>query len=65
MPDYPAHLASYHLIATGARSPAVSNFYRIEWAFLPNLAGEIIVPLLSHLVGLDTAAKLFITASVS
>ncbi len=64
MPDYPAHLASYHLIATGAASPGVSNFYLIQWAFLPNLAGEIIIPLLSRLIGLDAAAKLFITASV-
>jgi hypothetical protein len=65
MPDYPAHLASYYLIATGASSPAVSSFYRIEWAFLPNLAGEIIVPPLSHLVGLDVAAKLFVTAGIA
>ena len=65
MPDYPAHLASYHLIATGASSPGVSSFYRIEWAFLPNLAGEIIVPPLSHLVGLDVAGKLFVTAGIA
>lgn len=65
MPDYPAHLASYHLIATNAASPAVSHFYRIEWAFLPNLAGEILVPLLSFVFGLDVAAKLFITSGIA
>ena len=65
MPDYPAHLASYHLIATGAADPVVAKFYRIAWAFLPNLAGEIIVPLLSHLTGLDIAAKLFVTAGIA
>ncbi len=59
MPDYPAHLASYHLIAGGA-----SKFYHIEWAFLPNLAGEIVVPLLSRLVGLEFATRLFITAGL-
>jgi len=59
MPDYPAHLASYHLIAGGA-----SKFYHIEWAFLPNLAGEILVPLLSRLVGLEFATRLFITAGL-
>lgn len=64
MPDYPAHLASYYLIATGASPPAVSNFYAIEWAFLPNLAGEIIVPPLSDLVGLEIAGKLFVTAGI-
>src|ERR1700744_752778 len=65
MPDCPAHLASYYLIATGAKAPAVATFYSIQWAFIPNLAGEIIVPLLSHLVGLDIAAKLFISAGVA
>ncbi len=64
MPDYPAHLASYYLIATGAKAPAVAQFYRIEWAFIPNLAGEILVPLLAKLMTLETATKLFITAGM-
>src|ERR1700733_15632814 len=60
MPDYPAHLASYWLIAGGA-----SPFYHLEWAFLPTLAGEVLVPLLSKLAGLEAAAKLFLTAAVA
>ena len=59
MPDYPAHLASYYLIAGGA-----SKFYHIEWAFLPNLAGEILIPLLSRLTGLEFATRLFITVGL-
>jgi hypothetical protein len=59
MPDYPAHLASYHLIAGGA-----SKFYHIEWAFLPNLAGEILIPPFSKLAGLDFATRLFITVGL-
>lgn len=62
MPDYPAHLASYWLIAGGAEA---SPFYHLEWAFLPNLAGEILVPLLAKLVSLDIAAKMFLTAAVA
>jgi hypothetical protein len=65
MPDYPAHLATYYLIATGAKAPAVAQFYRIEWAFIPNLAGEILVPLLSKLIALETAAKLFIATGIA
>jgi hypothetical protein len=64
MPDYPAHLASYYLIATNAQAPAVASFYSIQWAAIPNLAAEILVPLLSYLTGLEIAAKLFITAGV-
>jgi hypothetical protein len=65
MPDYPAHLASYYLIAGGAKAAGVAQFYRIEWAFIPNLAGEILVPLLAKAMSLETAAKVFITAGVS
>jgi len=60
MPDYPAHLATYWLIAGGA-----SSFYGVEWAFVPNLAGEVVVPWLARLVGLEIAAKLFMTAAVA
>lgn|GEM_PF-501994 len=65
MPDYPAHLATYYLIATGAKAPAVAQFYRIEWAFIPNLAGEVLVPLLAKLMALEAATKLFITAGIA
>jgi hypothetical protein len=65
MPDYPAHLASYYLIATSAKAPAVAQFYHIQWAFIPNLAGEILVPLLSRVMALEAAAKIFVAASVS
>ncbi|MBV8976631.1 MAG: hypothetical protein JO261_16260 [Alphaproteobacteria bacterium] len=60
MPDYPAHLATYHLIAGGA-----SAFYRVAWAFLPNLAGEVLVPVLAKLFGLEPAARLFMTAALA
>ncbi|MBV9993099.1 MAG: hypothetical protein JOZ72_17620 [Alphaproteobacteria bacterium] len=59
MPDYPAHLASYWLIAGGA-----SPFYHVHWAFIPNLAGEIVVPPLSKLFGVDAAARFFISLGV-
>lgn len=65
MPDYPAHLASYYVIAGGDKAPALASFYRVEWAFLPNLAGEIVVPLLSKLTGLELAARLFVSAAVA
>jgi hypothetical protein len=60
MPDYPAHLATYHLIAAGGEAP----FYRIEWAWLPNLAAEALVPLMAKLLPLETATRLFISLAV-
>ncbi|MGH6876437.1 MAG: hypothetical protein ACREHV_03550 [Rhizomicrobium sp.] len=64
MPDYPAHLASFHLIAGGAKSPLLGQYYRVQWAFLPNLAAEVTVPLLAPLIGLGAATAVFLSAGV-
>ena len=59
MPDYPAHLADFYLIGGGP-----SQYYRVSWAFLPNLAGEAIVPPLAKLTNLEAATKIFLTVTV-
>ena len=69
MPDYPAHLASFALIEQvsfhhGASGAANSNIYHLQWAFVPNLASEVLVPLLARLTGLVAATKLFLTAAI-
>jgi hypothetical protein len=61
MPDYPAHLATYHLIAVGGEAP----FYRIQWAWLPNLAAEALVPLLAKLLPLEVATRLFVSIAAA
>ncbi|HEY0104735.1 MAG TPA: hypothetical protein VGB91_01530 [Rhizomicrobium sp.] len=60
MPDYPAHLASFALIAGEP-----SRYYAIQWAALPNLASEVLVPLLGRLMSLEDAARLFLTVTVA
>lgn len=60
MPDYPAHLATFYLIGGGG-----SRYYAVDWAWVPNLASEAIVPLLARLLPLGAAAKLFMTATVA
>ena len=69
MPDYPAHLASFALIDQvsfhhGASGAADGGIYHLHWAFVPNLASEVLVPLLAQLVGLVAATKLFLTAAI-
>ena len=59
MPDYPAHLANFYLIGGGA-----SHYYRVQWAFLPNLAAETIVPVLAHLMPLNVAVKAFLSSTI-
>lgn len=61
MPDYPARLASFYLI--GAQGP--TRFYHIDWTLVPNLGSELIVPLLAKAIGLDAAAKLFLSLGVA
>src|SRR3979411_2526765 len=39
--DYPNHLARFWILASGGNA-----FYAVHWAPLPNLAGDLIVPLL-------------------
>jgi hypothetical protein len=53
--DYPNHLAGFWILATGGNA-----FYAVHWAPLPNLAGDLIVPLLARLMPLDLAGKLFL-----
>jgi hypothetical protein len=65
MPDYPAHLATFYLIAGGAKLPALAQFYRLEWGFIPNLAAEIAVPALGKLIGLAAGVKLFLSAAIA
>ena len=60
MPDYPARLASFHLIGGGAHDPVTARFYRIDWMAVPNLASELLVPLLAQIFPLNVAAKLFL-----
>ena len=65
MPDFPAHLATFWLLAGGAGAPHIAQFYRVEWAFVPNLAAEVIVPLLAKVMPLMLASRLFLSVLVA
>jgi hypothetical protein len=53
--DYPNHLARYWILATAGNA-----FYAVHWAPLPNLAGDLVVPLLARVMPLEFAGKLFL-----
>ena len=65
MPDYPAHIAGFALIAGSAKAHAAAAFYSIHWVLVPNLASEIIVPLLAKLLPVEPATKLFLSIAVA
>ena len=64
MPDYPAHLASFYLMAGGINNPILSHFYHLEWFAIPNLAFEVLVPALGRVISLSAATKLLLSLSV-
>lgn len=65
MPDYPAHLAGFHLTAGGAQHRPLSDIYVIEWRLLPNLASDILVPLFAQILPLEPAVKLFLSIAIA
>ncbi len=58
--DYPNHLARMYLLRMLPVSPGLQHYYAINWRALPNLAMDLVVPILSRLVPLAFAGKLFI-----
>lgn len=59
MGDYPNHLARMYLLASEGAHP----HYRIDFAFYPNLALDLLVPPLARVTGVEVATRLFLLAS--
>ena len=58
--DFPNHLARMYILHDGGQSPFLSRYYQIQWAILPNLAMDLIVPPLLGFLPLFAAGKLFL-----
>lgn len=62
MVDYPNHLARMYILSR-AGTPEANPFYQIEWALYPNLAMDLLIPLMARLVGVETASRIFLLLS--
>jgi hypothetical protein len=62
MVDYPNHLARMYLLARDG-TPAANPYYRVAWALYPNLAMDLVVPLVARWVSVETALRLFLLVS--
>lgn len=60
--DYLNHLARMHVLATLDQSAALQRYYTVSWAPIPYLAMDAIVPVLSRVMPVYLAGKLFIGA---
>ncbi len=61
--DYPNHLARMYLLAHLQDSPTLQTYYSVDWRPVPNLAMDATVPLLSRLIPLAWAGKVFVLAT--
>ena len=62
--DWPNHMARHFLESLALTGKPVPADYAIRYGFIPNLGGDMIVPGLIALFGVETASKLFLFASV-
>ena len=58
--DYPNPLARIRIPAPPHASPDLQAIYPADWAFLPNLAMDALVPLVLRVTGVIWGGKLFI-----
>lgn len=56
--DYPNHLARMSILARDGTAFA-NPFYEVAWGFYPNLAMDLVVPVLARAVGVVAATKMF------
>jgi hypothetical protein len=56
--DYASHLARYHIMLDGGRSPFLAQYYSFDWAFSGNLGVDLLMVSLGRLLGAESAAHL-------
>jgi hypothetical protein len=62
--DYPNHLARMWILAHDRDIPALAQNYVTDWRILPDLAMDLIVPPLAHLVGVEAAGRIFVALTM-
>ncbi len=62
--DYPDHLARCFFLAFGAADPVMSRIFAARWQLVPNLAIDLIVPPLMHVLPPLVAGRVFVALVV-
>lgn len=62
--DYPNHVARMHIIAHLSDSADLAKYYAIKWEFIPNLAMDILVPLMMPTLSAEAASLVFAAVSM-
>ncbi len=59
--DGPSHLGELYVLLNVQKDPILSHYYQVDWALVPNLAGELVVSFLTLALPLTTAIKVFVS----
>jgi hypothetical protein len=62
--DYPNHLARMYVLAFGAHDPVLSRMYEQHWAIIPNLAIDLVLPALMHVLPVYVAGRVMLGATL-
>ncbi len=62
--DFVNHLSRMHVIAVAGHDQWLDAFYRIDWAVLPNLAMDLVVPPLARISNVYFAGQLFLIGMI-
>jgi hypothetical protein len=62
--DLPNHLARQHILVEWATSPELQKYYYYKFSLVPNLALDLLVPLMSNVMPVDVAIRVFCTLAL-
>jgi hypothetical protein len=62
--DYPNHLARTWILAHTAEVPELAGNYAVHWRILPDLAIDLVVTLLSRIMPVEEAGRLFVALTM-
>jgi hypothetical protein len=62
--DFPSHLARMWILVHRDEIPALASNYIVHWRLLPDLAMDLIVPVLSIVIPVEQAGRVFIALTM-
>jgi hypothetical protein len=62
--DFPSHLARMWVLVHGSEIPALASNYGVHWRLVPDLAIDLIVPVLSMLIPVEQAGRIFVALTM-
>lgn len=62
--DYPNHLARMHILGAWHDDPDLQRNYVVNWSLGPNMAMDLIVPVLAKVLPIYDAGRLFVAATL-